>query len=162
MASIRAEIRLSGKNSPVTHVGFLSRKVKKGEVFVTLNPKEISYYRNQQGFTVSIKEGRLAAAPRKPKKAPPAPEPEEDEDEDEDEESDEEESEDEESDEEESDDDDDEEGGYLENDLKKLKVADLKALVKDDDDLPLTLKELPRKAGKKEIIDLILEAQEED
>ena len=129
MAIIKAEIRLTGANAPRTHRGYGGRSVKRGEIFVTLDPKEIAYYKVQQGFSVRIEEGRLTAASRKPKKSAPEPEVDEDEDSDEDE--------DEESDEESDEDEDEDEGGYLKSDLNKMKVADLRALVEDDEDLPL-------------------------
>jgi len=142
-----AKIKLGNmKRAPLTYVGFRGRTLKKGDSFTTTNPEEAAYYQAQPGFSVAIKKGKLAAA--KPAKVRLEPEPEEVDDE------------------EESDDEDDEErdgevdGAYEKADLKKLKVEELKALIEDDEDLPLSVDDLPKKAGKKEIIEAILEAQD--
>lgn len=134
-----AKIKLGNmKAAPLTHTGFRGRALKKGDGFTTTNPEEAAYYRAQPGFSVTVTQGKLTGG--KPVKAAPVDEDEVDEDDDEDR--------------------DEEVGGtYEKADLKKMKVDDLKALIENDEDLPLSVKDLPKKAGKKEIIEAILEAQ---
>lgn len=144
--SFQAKIKLGpGKSGPLTHTGFKGRTVKKGESsFTTTSQEEAVYYRAQPGFSVTVIKGRLPQAAS-------------DVDPDEDETT------------EETDDDVEEEveeeraeevaGTYERADLKKMPRDDLLALIKSDADLPLTLKDVPKKASKKEIINLILDAQ---
>jgi len=139
-----AKIKLGNmKAAPLTHVGFRGRTLKKGESFTTTNPEEAAYYKAQPGFSVSVTKGKLAAAAKPAKTRAPEPPDVDDEDDDED---------DEERDEE-------VDGAYEKADLKKMKVEELKALIDGDEDLPLSTDDLPKKAGKKEIIEAILEAQ---
>jgi len=134
-----AKIKLGNmKAAPLTHTGFRGRVLKKGDGFTTTNPEEAAYYKAQPGFAVTVTQGRLTGG--KPVKAAPVDEEEVDEDDE--------------------DDRDEEVGGtYEKADLKKMKVDDLKALIENDEDLPLSVKDLPKKAGKKEIIEAIMEAQ---
>lgn len=141
--SFQAKIKLGSlKKGPLTHTGFKGRTTKKGESFTTTSQEEAVYYRAQPGFAVNVIKGRL------PVQAVEV-EPEEDESttNDVEEESDEESSEEE------------VKGTYERIDLKKMSRPDLLALVENDDDLPLTLKDLPKSASKKEIINLVLDAQ---
>jgi hypothetical protein len=141
----QAKIQLSKtKRAPVSHTGFRGRFVKKGDSFITTDPVEVRYYQSQPGFSIAILSGKFTAKP--------VQEEEIDEDIDERDDEDEVEEEDEERNEE-------VDGLYEKADLKKMSQKDLKKLIKDDDELPLTLKDIPKKASKNEIIDLILEAQ---
>lgn len=142
--SFQAKIKLGlVKNAPLTHTGLKGRVIKKGESFTTTSKEEALYYRAQPGFVVSVIKGKLSSVIE----APEEPEPEE-------------------LDEDEADDEDERKpkvsGAYEKTDLKKMSRDDLRALIKDDDDLPLTLRDVPKKAGKKEIINLILDAQTGD
>lgn len=152
--SFQAKIKLGNmKRAPLTHEGFRGRRVKKGESFRTTNPEEAAYYQSQPGFGVIVEKGKLASA-AKPKRArKSAPEPEVDEEE---------VDEDEEDDEEEEPDDGEVSEAYTKADLKKMKPEELKKLIDGDDDLPLALSDLPKRATKKEIIEAILEAQAGD
>lgn len=140
--SFQAKIKLGlVKSGPLTHTGFKGRTIKKGESFTTISTEEAVYYRAQPGFSVTVIKGKL------PVKSASKVEPDE-------------------VDEEEIDDDEEEEkrdeevkGGYERADLKKMSRDDLLALIKTDEDLPLTLREVPKKTSKSEIIDLILDAQ---
>lgn len=139
--SFQAKIKLGlVKNGPLTHTGFKGRVIKKGESFTSTSQEEATYYRAQPGFSVTVVKGKL----------PAQPEPEELEDESSD-------------DEVEADEPEEREasvsGGYEKADLKKMGRDDLLALIKDDDSIPLKLRDVPKKAGKKEIINLILDAQ---
>lgn len=140
--SFQAKIKLGlVRNAPLTHTGIKGRVIKKGDSFTTTSKEEAVYYRAQPGFVVTVLKGKLPIV-----EAPEEPE-ELDEDV------------------EETDDDEEDErkpkvsGAYEKADLKKMSRDDLRALVKDDDDLPLSLRDIPKKAGKKEIINLILDAQ---
>lgn len=140
--SFQAKIKLGlVKNAPLTHTGLKGRVIKKGESFTTTSREEAVYYRAQPGFVVTVLKGKLPVV-----EAPEEPEPEE-------------------LDEDDSDEDEDSErkpkvsGAYERADLKKMSRDDLRALIKDDDDLPLTLRDVPKKAGKRELIGLILDAQ---
>lgn len=157
--AFQAKVTLSkNKKGPLQLTGFKGRVVKKGESFRTTSQEEAAYYRAQSGFVVLTEKGKL-----------PTPKPAviDEEEFDEDTGGDDEEESDS---EEESDDDDSEEesepkrkrevsGAYERADLKKLSKAELRALIKSDRNLPLGVKDLPKKASKREIIDLILEAQ---
>lgn len=141
--SFQAKIKLGSlKKGPLTHTGFKGRVTEKGESFTTTSQEEAVYYRAQPGFSVNVIKGRL------PVQVVDV-EPEEDESTTSDVE--------EESDEEESDE--EVKGTYERADLKKMSRPDLLALVDNDDDLPLTLKDMPKNASKKEIINLVLDAQ---
>lgn len=144
--SFQAKIKLGlVKAGPLTHTGFKGRVIKKGESFTSTNQEEAVYYRAQPGFSVTVIKGRLPAQPA-PEVEPeeetatdddevePEPEPEEARDE-------------------------EVKGTYERADLKKMSRDDLLALIKSDEDLPLTLKDVSKKASKKEIIALILDAQ---
>jgi len=143
--SFQAKIKLGlMKNAPLTHTGLKGRVIKKGDSFTTTSREEALYYRAQPGFVVTVLKGKLPVV-----EAPEEPELEE-------------------LDEDEADDDEEEEqderkpkvsGAYERADLKKMSRDDLRALIKDDEDLPLKLRDVPKKAGKKEIINLILDAQ---
>lgn len=140
----QAKVQLSKtKRAPVSHTGYKGRFVKKSESFLTTDPAEVRYYQCQPGFSVQILSGKLTAKPVHEEEVEDI-----DERDDEDEVEDDEEERDEEVD-----------GLYEKADLKKMSVKDLKKLVKDDDDLPLDVKDIPKKVSKNEIIDLILEAQ---
>lgn len=143
--SFQAKIKLGlVKAAALTHTGFKGRVIKKGESFTSTNQEEAMYYRAQPGFSVTVLKGKLPAPTE------PDDEPEVDEsgdDEVADEEAVEEERE------------EAVDGGYERADLKKMSRDDLLALIKSDDDLPLTVREVPKKASKKEIINLILDAQ---
>ena len=140
--SFQAKIKLGlVKNAPLTHTGHKGRVIKRGDSFTTTSKEEAVYYRAQPGFVVTVLKGKLQSAP-----VPVEPE-EVDEDESDDEEEDEREPK--------------VSGTYEKADLKKMSRDDLRALIKDDEDLPLSLSDLPKKAGKKEIINLILDAQAE-
>jgi hypothetical protein len=142
--SFQAKIKLGAlKSAPLTHTGFKGRAIKKGESFTTTNPEEALYYRAQPGYSVTVLKGKL------PVSSAPEAEPDDVEEESSDE----------------GDDkkrDDEVKGTYERADLKKMSREDLIALVKTDDDLPLTLRDVPKKASKREIIDLILGAQTGD
>lgn len=141
----QAKIKLGNmKRAPLSHVGFRGRVLKKGESFTTTSPEEAAYYQAQPGFSVTIQKGKLTGAPKPSRQREPDP-PEADEESDEDEEEDEREEE--------------VDGAYEKADLKKMKRDDLIALIDDDEDLPLSSEDLPKKVGKKEIIEAILEAQ---
>lgn len=138
--SFQAKIKLGlMKNAPLTHTGIKGRVIKKGDSFTTTSKEEAVYYRAQPGFVVTVLKGKLPIV-----EAPEEPELEDDDVEDED-------------------DEDDRKpkvsGAYERADLKKMSRDDLRALIKDDDDLPLKPRDIPKKAGKKEIINLILDAQ---
>lgn len=142
--SFQAKIKLGlMKNAPLTHTGLKGRVIKKGDSFTTTSREEALYYRAQPGFVVTVLKGKLPIV-----EAPEEPEPEE-------------------LDEDEADDEEEEQderkpkvsGAYERADLKKMSRDDLRALIKDDEDLPLKLRDIPKKAGKKEIINLILDAQ---
>lgn len=140
----QAKVQLSKtKRAPVSHTGFRGRFVKKGDSFITTDPAEARYYQSQPGFSVAVLSGKLTAKPVHEEEIEDI-----DERDDEDEVEDEEEERNEEVD-----------GLYEKADLKKMNVKDLKKLIKDDDELPLSVNDLPKKASKTEIIDLILEAQ---
>jgi len=139
----QAKVQLSKtKRAPVSHTGYRGRTVKKGDSFTTIDPAEARYYQCQPGFSVQILSGKLISKP--------VEEPEEIDEVDDDE------------DEVEEERDEEVEGLYEKADLKKMSVKDLKALIKDDDDLTLSVKDIPKKAGKKEIIEMILDAQSQD
>ena len=147
--SFLASIKLgSTKKVPLIHTGFKGCSLTKGTSFKTTNTEEALYYRAQPGFSVTVLKGRLPSPVERV-------EPEEHDEEELDE-----------SGEDEAEDDGGEEevegdvkSAYERRDLKKMHRDDLLALVKDDEDLPLTVKEIPKKASKKEIINLILDAQ---
>jgi hypothetical protein len=144
--SFQAKIKLGlVKSGPLTHTGFKGRVIKKGESFTTTSQEEATYYRAQPGFSVTVTKGKLPA-PTAPDVEPEDDAPEEDEVVDEEGEHEEEREA-------------EVKGGYERADLKKMSRDDLLLLIKNDDDLPLKLKEVPKKAGKKEIINLILDAQ---
>jgi hypothetical protein len=132
------------KKGPLTHTGFKGRSMAKGDSFTTTNPEEAAYYRAQPGFAVTVTKGKLPT----PKAAEPEEVdlPEADDAEEEDEEEPEAEV----------------KGTYERVDLKKMSRDDLLLLIKDDQELPLKLKDVPKKASKREIIDLILGAQAPD
>lgn len=148
--AFQATIKLGpSKRGPLTHTGFKGRVMTKGEDFTTTNPEEAAYYEAQPGFSVEYKKG----SKRKPKEeAPEEPVEEpvkahaEEESSDEDEGEDDEESP-------------EVKGAYEKRDLKKMSKEALLELIKNDRDLPLKVRDVPRDAGKKEIIDMILEAQ---
>lgn len=147
MAKFAAKIKLNDqKNSPLTHVGFRGRSLKKGESFTTSNPDEAAYYQSQPGFSVVVVSGKQLAVAKPPKKVRDPDPPESDDDDEDDEDSEDEEKE-------------EVDGSYEKADLKKMSTADLKKLIEDDDDLSLSVSDLPKRAGKKEIIEAILEAQ---
>jgi hypothetical protein len=139
--AFQATIKLGpSKKGPLTHTGFKGRVLKKGESFTTTNPEEASYYEAQPGFSVTLKKGKLRS---KPQEEEPV-----------------------ERDEETSDDGAEEEerpsevtGGYERADLKKMSKQALLDLIKGDKQLPLKKRDVPAEAGKKEIIDMILDAQ---
>jgi len=141
----QAKIKLGNmKRAPLTHVGYRGRALKKGDSFTSTDPEEARYYQAQPGFSVTVQKGKLTGG--KPAKVR-APEPPDVDDEESDDEDDEEEREDE------------VDGAYEKADLKKMSKGDLITLIDDDADLPLSSDDLPKKAGKTEIIDAILEAQ---
>lgn len=150
MAKFKAKIRLAKqKGAPLSHMGTrgpFARTLKQGESITTTNPEEAMYYKNIAGFSVTVLQGRLVAPVQEP-------EPVEDEDEDDG------------SDDDGEDDGEDEgdgsDGLYLKSDLKKLKTKELKDLIKDDEDLQLSLKDV-KGLGKPKIIDAILDAQQSD
>jgi hypothetical protein len=144
--AFQATIKLGpSKKGPLTHTGFQGRVMKKGESFTTTNPEEASYYEAQPGFSVTLKKGKLHSKPKE--------EPEEPVEHDEESGS--------------GDEDEGEEdvrpsevtGGYERADLKKMSKKALLDLIKGDKELPLKKRDVPTEAGKKEIIDLILDAQ---
>lgn len=143
--AFQAKIKLGSlKKGPLTHTGFKGRTLKRGESFTTTSQEEAAYYQAQLGFSVTVLKGKL------PAKLAPDVEPDDvpgfdgaDA-------------------EEESDDDEEErevKGTYERADLKKMSRDDLLALIKTDDDLPLKVKDVSKKASKKEVINLILDAQ---
>lgn len=142
--SFQAKIKLGQvKAGPLTHTGFKGRVTKKGESFTTTSAEEATYYRAQPGFVVTVTKGKLVT-----------PKPEELVEPDEGS-----------TDDEEATDDEEEarptevKGVYERADLKKMSRDDLLLLIRNDDDVPLKLRDVPKKAGKKEIITLILDAQ---
>lgn len=141
----QAKVQLSKtKRAPVSHTGYRGRTVKKGDSFTTIDPAEARYYQCQPGFSVQILSGKLISKPvEEPEEVDEIEDDEDDEDEVEER-------------------DEEVEGLYEKADLKKMSVKDLKALIKDDDDLQLSVRDLPKKAGKKEIIEMILDAQSQD
>jgi hypothetical protein len=144
MSIFQAKIKLGPvKSGPLTHTGFKGRTTKKGESFNTTSQEEAVYYRAQPGFSVTVLKGRL------PVQAEQEVEPDEEVTEEDDEVA---EAEPEATETE-------VKGTYERADLKKMSREDLVSLVKSDEDLPLTSKDLPKKASKKEIINLILDAQ---
>ena len=143
--SFQAKIKLGlVKSGPLTHVGFKGRTIKKGESFTTISTEEAVYYRAQPGFSVTVIKGKLPVQGA-PEVEPDAVEVEEEDSDDEDEE--------------EEKRDDEVKGGYERGDLKKMSRDDLLALIKSDEDLSLKPRDVPKKASKREIIDLILGAQ---
>lgn len=143
--AFQATIKLGpSKKGPLTHTGFQGRVLKKGESFTTTNPQEASYYEAQPGFSVALKKGKLRSKPQEEEVEEPVERDEESSDEDEAEE--------------------DERpsevtGGYERADLKKMSKKALLDLIKGDKQLPLKKRDVPAEAGKKEIIDMILDAQ---
>ena len=137
-----AKIQLK-RTGPLTYTG-RGRTFKRGvTIITTTDPVEADYFRSQWGFSVEIKKGKLAAPVSKP--APDDNEVTEREDE--------------EAEEEEEERDEAVSEFYEEADLKKMKKDELVALIDDDDDLDMKSSDLPKKAGKPEIIEAILEAQ---
>jgi hypothetical protein len=151
----QATIKLApSKKGPSTHTGFKGRVISKGESFTTTSPEEAAYYEAQSGFSVVMKKGRLRSRPKEEEPEEPVA--------DESEESD--ESDDDAADDDESDGDEEErepevKGAYEKRDLKKMTKEALLELIKNDRDLPLKVRDVPKNAGKREIIDMILEAQ---
>lgn len=144
--SFQANIKLGpSKKGPLTHTGFKGRQLKKGASFTTTNPEEAAYYAAQPAFSVTVVKGKLFAKPKEELEVVEPDEVETDSDDD--------------SDDDEEDPEGEVKGGYERADLKKMSRDDLLALIKSDDDLPLRVRDLPKKAGKREIIDAILEAQ---
>lgn len=145
--AFQATIKLGpSKRGPLTHTGFGGRVMSKGESVTTTNPAEASYYEAQPGFSVTVKKGKLRAKPKEEE-----PEPVEVDDS---------------SDDESESEGEDEDarpaavaGGYERADLKKMSKKALLALIKEDKQLPLKKRDVPEDAGKKEIIDMILDAQ---
>lgn len=136
----QARIKLGGrKNSPITFTGYNGRTVKKGESFITVDPKEYLYYSSQSGFSTSILKGKITSVRQQ-----------EEEQEEEDFENEEEEREEE------------VDGLYEKADLKKMSRSLLLSLIEEDKALDLSVEDVPKKASKKEIIELILSAQESD
>jgi len=149
MTSFQAKIKLAQtKKAPLTHDGYKGRKLAKGESFTSTDPEEAAYYRAQPGFSVVVLKGKLAA---------PGIESEDEDDLDTghdgpDEEEDEESGEHDEA---------VKSGHYSRADLKKLSRVDLRKLIKSDESIPLSIKEVPKTASKKEIINLIIDAQKD-
>lgn len=136
-----AKIQLKS-TGPLTYTG-RGRTFKRGvTIITTTDPVEADYFRSQWGFSVEIKKGKLAAPVSKSAPDDNEVTEREDEEAEEEEERDEEVSE-----------------SYEEVDLKKMKRDELIALIDDDDDLDMKSSDLPKKAGKPEIIEAILEAQ---
>lgn len=143
--SFQAKIKLGQvKAGPLTHTGFKGRVTRKGESFATTSAEEAAYYRAQPGFVVTVTKGKLAL-PLKPLEELDEPDESSLDDED-------------------ATDDEDTrptevKGVYERADLKKMSRDDLLLLIRNDDELPLKLRDVPKKAGKKEIVALILDAQ---
>ena len=129
------------KRAPVSHVGYRGRSVKKGESFITTNPEEAVYYSSQQSFAVKILSGQLASNPMPLEDDLELEEQEEEEEEELPSEV---------------------SSVYEKADLKKLRRGDLLNLIEDDDNINLTKKDIPKGAKKKEIIEMILSANEEE
>jgi hypothetical protein len=145
MSAFQAKIKLGQtKKGPLTHVGFKGRTMQRGGSFTSTSTEEAVYYKAQPGFSVTVLKGKLPSAAQ-PEEEVELPEEVESDDE-----------------EETSEPEAEVKGTYERADLKKMSRDDLLALIKDDDDLPLKLKEVPKKASKREIIDLILGAQTPD
>lgn len=148
--NFKAKIRLAKqKGAPLSHTGTrgpFARTIKQGDSVITTNPEEAMYYQNISGFVVTVLRGKLVVPVEDP-------EPVDDDDEDDDGGEGEDESDD--------DDGDGSDGLYMKADLKKLKAKDLKELIKSDDDLPLSLKDV-KGLNKPGIIEAILEAQKGD
>lgn len=151
--AFQATIKLNqSKKGPLTHTGFKGRVINKGTSFTTTNPEEAAYYEAQPGFSVDYKKGKRA----KPKEEEPEEPVERDESD-----------ADEESNGDEGEEDEGEEsdarptavsGRYERADLKRMSKQALLELIKDDKKLPLKKRDA-KDAGKKEIIDMILDAQ---
>lgn len=158
--SFQAKIKLGNlKKGPLTHTGFKGRVVKKGETFTTISSEEATYYRSQPGFSVAVTKGKLATPGAKQ-----ALDENEIDDEITDAELD--EADDEQHDDEAHDDEPDEDeaiaassASYKRSDLKKLTRIELRKLIKTDEAIPLSLKDVPKTSSKKEIIGMILDAQ---
>lgn len=144
--AFQATIKLGPtKKGPLTHTGYKGRVMKKGESVTTTDPVEASYYEAQPGFSVVVKKGKLHRKPKDEELEETVEHDDESSSDDEGEEEDERPSE--------------VTGGYEKADLKKMSKSALLDLIKEDKKLPLKKRDVPKDAGKKEIIDLILEAQ---
>jgi len=143
--NFRAKIRLGGKHeSPASHCGYRGRVIKSGQSIITTNPEEYLYYTNQYGFSCRILQGSLGE-PKKEKDPVKNNFVNTEQEEIEQEE-----------------DNNEVTGLYEKSDLLKLSKQELVNLIKEDNDLSLTPRDIPKQTSKREIVDLILEAQNEE